>query len=1047
MNLPEFGVRRPVTNLMIFIGVIIISVYGLSQLGVDMMPEIEPPAISVISVYPGASPEDVEVKVTEPLENQLGTTPGIDEITSRSLEGASVVTLKFNWGTNLDEASNDIRDRIDRTKRFLPDIPDEMDNPFIFKFNTAMLPVLYIGVTAEQSYPDLYNIIDDRVVDQLKQIPGVGTVQINGGLERQINIWIDHQKLEGYGFSINDIENILRLENITQPAGNLKTGMTDYLVRIPGEFANSEEINSVILGERNGRIVYLKDVARIEDGFKEQTHIVRINKKNGLLLFIQKQVGTNTVQVAETVKKRLAELEKNLPEDVRIFTVMDTSENILASLNTLKGTVYSGIVLIIFVVWFFLRQIRPSIIIASAIPFSLLIAFIYLFVSNKTINVISLSGLVIAMGMVVDAAIVVVDNIYRHMEKGERPGEAAIFGTSEMFLAIIASVLTTVVVFAPLMFLKNSVVGIMFGELSAVVIITLLGSLFISVTFVPLFCSRWIRIRKHDSKESIKKSAFASKIEYFYSFSEKIFQKIETFYSNLLFKCLNHRKLVVFGFSGIFFVSLLLARFVGTEFMPEQDSGDVRIDMSLPIGTRLEVTDEAAADVESIIRKFVPEQKFVFTRTGQTSGVGVAFGSASGTHTVSAGTKLVKKDLRKRSDDEVAGNLREKIKKIPGILKMNISAGNPIGRMLTGSGGKKIQVEIFGHSFEQTDKLAKDIKDVVENVQGAVDVSITRELDRPELKIEVDRIKASALGLNMDTITGSIRSYIEGAVATHYREEGNTYDIRVRLEEFDRKKIDDIENLIIVSPYTKKQIRLMNIAKITETAGPIEIERKNRTRVIKVEANTYGRSLGKVMDDIKDGVGKIAIPEGISINYGGEAEEQQEAFADLFLLLLLGIALVYMVMAAQFESLLDPFIVMFAIPFTFTGVILAFILTKTPLSTIAFLGIVMLTGIVVNNAIVLISYINILRARGFNVVEAITEGGKDRLRPVLMTTLTTLFAMIPMAMTKGEGAEIWQPLGVTMIGGLSVSTLITLLFVPTLYAVFESRIKKNGVKE
>jgi HAE1 family hydrophobic/amphiphilic exporter-1 len=1044
MNLPEFGVKRPITNLMIFVGVIIISVYGLSKLGIDLMPEIEPPAISVISIYEGASPEDVETRVTEPLENQLGTTPGLDEITSRSLEGASVVTLEFNWGTNLDEASNDIRDRIDRTKRFLPDIPDEMDNPFIFKFNTAMLPVLYIGVTAEESYLELYDIIDERVADQLKQIPGVGTVQINGGLERQINIWIDHQKLEGHGFSISDIENVLRLENITLPAGHLKTGMTDYLVRIPGEFAAPEEIKTVILGEREGKVVYLKDVARIEDGFKEQTQIVRVNKNKGLLLFIQKQVGTNTVQVAEKVKNRIAELQKDLPEDIHFFTVMDTSDNILASLNTLRSTVFVGIILVLLVVWFFLRQFRPSIIIACAIPFSLLIAFIYLFVYDKTINVISLSGLVIAMGMVVDAAIVVTDNIYRHMEKGERPAEAAIFGGSEMFLAIAASVLTTVAVFAPLMFLKNSVIGIMFGELSAVVIITLLGSLFTATTFIPMLCSKWMRIRRNNSKGSGRKGGLKAKGRSFYAFSERIFQNIETFYSKLLSRCLNHRKLVIFGFLGMFIISFFLLRFVGTEFMPEQDSGDIRMDVSLPIGTRLEVTDETAGDIENIIEEFVPEQKFIFTRSGQTSGVGVAFGSTSGTHTISAGTKLVKKNKRKRSDDEVAGVLRDKIKKIPGILKTGITAGNPLGRIISGSGGKKIQIEIFGHSFEQTDKLAKEIKGIVEKTPGAVDVSITRELERPELQVKVDRVKASALGLNMNTITDAINSYIEGAVATRYREMGETYDVRVRLEEYDRRKIGDIENLVIVSPYTKKKIRLSNIAKIEETVGPVEIERKNRERFVKVEANTQGRSLGKIIEDIRGDVDKITIPEGISLNYGGEAEEQREAFADLFLLLLLGIALVYMVMAAQFESLLDPFIVMFAIPFTFTGVILAYILTNTPLSTIAFLGIVMLTGIVVNNAIVLISYINILRARGYKVIDAVTEGGRDRLRPVLMTTFTTLFAMIPMALSRGEGSEIWQPLGITMIGGLSVSTLITLLFVPTLYAVFESRIKKNG---
>ncbi len=1046
MNLPEFGVKRPITNLMIFVGVIVISFYGLARLGIDLLPEIEPPAISVISVYPGASPEDVEIKVSEPLENQLGTTPGLDEITSRSLEGVSAVTLKFNWGTNLDEASNDIRDRIDRSKHYLPDIPDEMDNPFIFKFNTAMMPILFVGITAEQSYPDLYDIIDERVADQLRQISGVGSVQIHGGLERQINIWIDRQKLEGYDFSISDIETVLRVENITEPVGHLKTGMTDYLVRIPGEFAEPEEIETVILGKKNGSIVYLKDVARIEDGFKEQTHIVRINRHKGLMFMIQKQVGANTVQVAEKVKQRLTKLKGDLPKDIQLFVIMDTSENVTSALDTLKSAVYVGVILVLLVVWFFLRQIKSSIIIACAIPFSLMIAFIYLFVNDKTINVISLSGLVIAMGMVVDAAIVVVDNIYRHMEKGERPAEAAIFGGSEMFLAIAASVLTTVVVFVPLLFLKNSVIGIMFGELSAVVIITLLGSLFTAVTFIPMLCSKWMRV-KEGYEHLEKKGRVALKIRSFYIFSEKVFMKIERFYKKLLLNCLNHRKLVVFGFLGVFFVSLLLFKFVGTEYMPEQDSGDINIEVSLPIGTRVEETDKVASKIEDIIKSSIPEHKFIFSRSGQSGGKGAAFGSAAGTHTISSGAKLVKKEKRERSDDEIANILRKGLKKIPGILKMNITAGNPLRRIVTGTGGKKIQIEIFGHSFEQTNNLAEEIKNIVENIPGAVDVSISRELNRPELQILVDRTKASVLGLNMKTIASSISSYIEGAIATRYREMGNTYDIRVRLEEYDREKVEDMENLIIVSPYTKEKIRLLNIANIVETTGPIEIERKNRERVVKVEANTYHRSLGEIIGDAKTQIRRLTIPEGISINYGGAAEEQREAFADLFLLLLLGILLVYMVMAAQFESLLDPFIVMFSIPFTFTGVILAFILTNTPLSVIAFLGVVMLTGIVVNNSIVLISYINILRARGLGIVDAITQGGKDRLRPVLMTTFTTLFAMVPLVLTQGEGSETWQPLGITMIGGLSVSTLVTLLFVPTLYAIFESKIKNNGVKK
>jgi hydrophobe/amphiphile efflux-1 (HAE1) family protein len=1039
VNLPEFGVKRPVTNIMIFVGIIIISLYGLSQLGVDMMPEIEPPAISVISVYPGAGPEDVETKVAEPLENQLGTTPGLDKITSRCLEGVSVITLKLNWGTDLNEASNDIRDRIELAKRYLPDIPDEMDNPFIFKFNTAMMPILFMGITAEESYAELYDLIDKKVVDELKQIPGVGTVQLHGGMQRQINICIDRERLEGYGFSILDIKSVLAKENITQPAGNIKYGLTDYLVRIPGEFATPEEIDSVILGKRNGNLVYLKDVALIEDGYKEITHIVRINRKQGLMLMVQKQVGTNSVQVAQRIKDKIEVLEENLPPDVKIHIVMDTSEDIINSLNTLKSTVYVGIILVILIVWFFLRQLRPSLIIAFTIPFSLLVAFIYLFMAGKTINVISLSSLVIALGMVVDAAIVVVDNVFRRIERKERPQEAAIFGTSEIFLAIAASTLTTIVVFAPLLFVKG-VVGIIFGELAAVVIITLSGSLFTAATFAPMLCSRWLR--SNDEKTiPIRQKRYLSK---FYDISDRWFKSTENFYSNALDRCLRHKKLVVFGFFGVFIASLFLMQFVGNEFIPEEDSGDLRVNLTLPIGTRVEETDKISAGVEQVFEDKVPEKRFLYVRSGASQGMGSVMGDKSGTHITSGGAKLVRKDKRRRSVKEIAQVVRKEIEKIPGVLQTNISTGNPLGRIIAGTGGKAVQVEIIGHSFQETDAFAAGLKDIMSNIRGVVDISISRELDRPELRIEVDRVKASSMGLDMRTISDSIKSYIEGSVATKYRETGDTYDIHVRLEEPYRQSPEDVQNLPIMSPYTGKQIRLSNVASIYETQGPEEIERKNRERILRVECNAYKRSTGKIVEEIEEKLSKVAIPDGITVNLGGEAEEQKKAFSDLFLLLILGVALVYMVMAAQFESLIDPFIVMFAIPFTFTGVILAFVITGTTLSIISFLGIVMLMGIVVNNAIVLISYINILRARGMSITEAITVGGKDRLRPVLMTTLTTLLAMVPLALSKGEGSEIWQPLGITMIGGLSVSTMVTLLFVPTLYSVFEAKIKKNG---
>ena len=1034
MNLPEFGVRKPITNLMIFSAIIIIAFYSLMRLGIDLMPEIEPPAITVVSAYGGASPEDVEIRVTEPLENQLATTPGLEKLTSRSLDGASMITLKFKWGTNLDEASNNIRDRIELAKRFLPDIPDEMDNPFIFKFNTANIPIIFIGITAEQTYPELYDLIDQRVGDSLRQLTGVGTVQLIGGLERQINIWINKERLEGCGFSILDINDVLRKENVTQPLGSLKSGLTDYMLRLPGEFSSPDEINSIVLGKRDGKAVYLKDVARVEDGFREITTRVRINKNRSLMMMIQKQTGTNTVEVAQRVKDRLGQLEKTLPTDVKMHTIFDTSKDIVTSLESLKSSVWIGIVLVVLVVWFFLRQIMGSLVIALTIPFSLLIAFIYLFLSGKTINTISLSSLAIASGMVVDNAIVIVDNVYRHLERGERPREAAIFGSSEMFLAVGASTLTTVVVFLPMLLIPG-VVGIMFGELAMIVTVTLIASLFTATTFSPMLCSKLLRAPGE------KKRIFSG----IYDISEKWFKSWEEAYSKALAWCLGHKKIVIIVFTASFIFSLFLLKFVGNEFIPEEDTGDIRVTVELPLGTRLEETDKVALRIEDIFEKEVREAKVFFVRSGQTTrGTGRIFQGASGTHVVVAGAKLMPKTGRKRSVVEVGQAIRKKIKEIPGVMKVDVSTGNPIGRMITGMGGKAVQLEIIGHSFERTDALAEDIKALMEKVPGVVDISVSRELNLPELKIEVDREKATALGLNMSVIASSMKTFIEGTTVARYREKGKTYDIYVRLEEEARSKVEDMENLAITVPGSGKLIRLSNIARVYEVKGPVRIERQNRERVLRVECNVYRRSAGKVIEDIKKELSKIVIPSDMMINFGGEAEEQAKAFRDLILLLILGIILVYMVMAAQFESLRDPFIVMFAVPFTFTGVFLGFLLTGTTLNTISFLGIVMLMGIVVNNAIILISYIGILRARGYSMLEAVTMGGKNRLRAVLMTTITTLAGLLPLALSKGEGSESWQPLGITMISGLTVSTLVTMLFVPTLYALFERKSKKSS---
>ncbi|MBU4377357.1 MAG: efflux RND transporter permease subunit, partial [Candidatus Omnitrophica bacterium] len=867
-------------------------------------------------------------------------------------------------------------------------------------------------------------------------------VQLMGGLERQINIWIDRERLEGYGFSILDIKNALREENVTQPLGSIKTGFTDYLLRLPGEFTSPEEINLVILGKRDNKFVYLRDVAKIEDGFKEVAMKVRINKTPSIMMMVQKQAGTNTVQVAAMVKEKIKKIEPTLPSDVKMYTIFDTSKDIITALESLKGTLWIGVILVIFVVWFFLRQLFASIIIALTIPFSLLIAFIYLFLSGKTMNVISISALAIAAGLVVDNAIVVVDNAMRHIERGERPQEAAIFGTSEILLAVGASTLTTIVVFMPMLFISG-VVGIIFGQLAAIIIVTLLASLFTASTFTPMLCSRWLKLEPKKDAVTPRQKWFSK----FYETSERWFDWLEDIYEKALNWCMHHKKTVIAGFLGAFILSLFLSRFIGNEFIPEEDSGDIRITVELPLGTRLEETDKVAQKIEDILRKSAPEAQYVYVRSGEPSGgMGRAMGGSAGKHVIVSGAKLVPKTERERSVKEVGQVIREKIEAIPGVIKTDVSTGNPIGRLITGMGGKAIQVEIIGHSFDETNALAQKIKTAMEKVPGVVDTSISRDINRPELVIEVDREKAATLGLTMNTIASSVKTFVEGSTATKYREKGETYDIYVRLEESFRSKVKDVANLSIVSTLTGEQIKLANFAKVYEKAGPVEIERQNRERVVRVECNVYNRSAGKVKEDIEKELRNIVVPADMMINFGGEAEEQGKAFKDLTLLLLLGIILVYMVMAAQFESLVDPFIVMFAVPFTFTGVFLGFLLTGTTLSLTSFLGIIMLMGIVVNNAIVLISYINILRARGYSMLDAVTKGGKDRLRPVLMTTITTLAALLPMTLSRGEGSESWQPLGITIMSGLSLSTLITMLFVPTLYAIVENRMKKNGGK-
>jgi len=1029
MRLPEFGVKRSITTIMIFMGVMLLGAVALVKLPVDMLPEIEPPAISAITVYPGAAAADVEDKVTRIIENQLSIVDNLDTITSISAENQSIVTCRFDWGTNLDEASNNIRERLEFAKR---DLPDDAEEPMTFKFNTAMMPILFIGFTADESYPRLYQFVDKYIADRLKNVPGVGAVQILGGLERQIKVQLDRERTQAYGLSLQGIADRIKAEHLDLPAGKIKMGKTEYLIRVLGEFKEPYEMNNIIVGERNGSLVYLRDVAQVEDAPKEKTMYVRVNGKKSILVMVQKQSGTNTVNVARQVKEKLEELRSIFPKDVDYFISTDASHDILVSIKNLSSTLWWALLAVTAVVLFFLRRWMNSLIIVLTIPCSLIISFVFMYLFGLTINVISLSSLIIAMGMVVDNSIVVLDNITRHVDEGERPGEAAIFASSEVGLAITASSLTTVAIFIPLIFMKG-LTGIMFKDMAIVITVTIMASLVTALTLTPLLSSRLLSKQREEPKSRVWQTLMRK--------SEQIFLTMEEWYGGILEWALHQRKTTILIAALLFVCSLVLLRLniVGSEFTPQQDSSYINAQIEFPVGTRVEETDKAMHTIEGIFRREVPEMRGYYVRSGEREGsLGRAFGSKMGSHIGAAGIRLVDKKSRKRSAQEIAAVLRAKIAVIPGLRKLGVGTQEFTQRILMGA-GKPITLEIMGHDLEQLSAFALTVHGVLKGIPGAADVTIDYDPEKPEVHISIDRERAASLGLSVYHIAQTLRTNFYGYEAAKFREAGSEYDIFLRLKEPQRELIWDIENTPIILP-NGRHIALNNIARLEVSYGPVEIYRKNQMRVIRVEANVEkGHKLGAVSKELDQALAKLPTPPGVMTAWGGEVEEQRKSFRDLFLLFGLGVILVYMVMASQFESLRYPFIIMFSIPFLFIGVILFLLIGNASFSLISLIGLIMLVGIVVNNGIVLVDYINILRARGVGLLEAIKTGGRRRLRPVLMTALTTMGGVFPMIISRGEGSESWRPLGLTVFGGLLTSTLITLVFVPTLYYILERR--------
>ncbi|MBW2602865.1 MAG: efflux RND transporter permease subunit [Deltaproteobacteria bacterium] len=1024
MKLPEISVRRPVTTVMVFAAITLLGCVAFFRLNLDLLPDIEPPAVSVITPYPGASATDVESEVTKYLEDQLSTTPNLDRLESKSKDNIAIVNCIFNWGTDLDVAVNDIREKIDLAK---PDLADGAEDPFIFKFSSSMVPVLVMTVTAEESSPDLYRIVDKQIADPLKRVPGVGAVVYIGGQERQINVHFDREAIEAYHISVQQIRNVLAAENLNLPVGTVKIGRNELQIRVAGRYWDAAEIANTVIGSNGDALVRLRDVATVTDAFEEPQEWARSGKLPAVALIIQKQSGANTVNVIEGIKERLKALKTEVPADIEIHVILDNSDHIYAMINSLAEAAVVGGFLVIVVCFLFLRRFRTSLVVSMAIPFSIIIAFIGLFVMDYTINVISLMSLAIAVGMVVDDAIVVLENIVRHVDDGKPPRMAAVEGTSEVGMAVAASTLTIVAVFAPLLLVKG-IAGIIFGQLAFIILITILASLFISLTLTPMAASRLLRSRDQ------------RKLNPVFVWSERLLNEIEAGYYHILGWGLRHRNVLLSLIIIVFIGSLALIPSVGTEFFPEVDSGEVEVVLEMAQGTRVEVTAGTTEEMLKAVNT-IPEMEASYALAGQTKkGFLTALGFEEGTNIGRIGGRLIDKEERSRHAKEIASELREQVIKLPGVEKFSASAVSAIQKAFLG-GGRPISIDILGHDIEMTNEVAAKIRRIVESTPGAVDVSISRKKPRPEVLICLDRDKAASLGLNVALVADALRTNYYGFDDTKFREAGDDFDIELRLKKDQRKTIREIGETPITT-LTGQTIKLRNVASVRETFGPVEIDRKNRTRVTKVMAGVQGRVLGDVVRDVREKMASLDLPPGVSIEWGGEVEEQRKAFRDLTLLLILGIVLVYMVMAGEFEDFVDPFIIMFSVPFAFVGVIWAFVFTATPLNLMSFIGVIMLMGIVVKNAIVLVDYTKQLRAQGMTLNEAVVKGGRTRLRPVLMTSLTTIFGMVPLALSRGEGSEIWNALGITVIGGLLVSGLVTLILVPLVYSlVHRSRAK------
>ena len=1026
MNIARFSVHRPVFTTMVVLIVIILGGISLSHLPVDLMPDISYPTLSISTSYESASPEEIEELVTLPVEQAMAAVPGVEEVSSVSTEGNSNVRVSFTWGTDLDAAANDIRDRLDRV---IPRLPEDADRPSLRKFDPASFPILILGASSKLDPIQTRRILEDDIKYRIERVPGVAALDIWGGLEREIHVDINPEKIKALEISLNQVINRIRTANITLPAGTIETGNFEVALRTPGEYKSLEQLRNTTVAVYEGSPVRLWEVADVTDAWARIRRIVRVNGETGIRLSISKQSGTNTVEVARRVLGELENIDRDIPQ-IKIIPIIDTSEYIQRSISNVGSAAMFGGLFAVFVLLLFLRNIRSTLIIAAAIPISIIATFMMVYFGGFTLNIMTLGGLALGVGMLVDNAIVVLENIYRMRENKIAPDVAAIRGTEEVTGAIIASTLTTLAIFLPLVFIRG-MAGVMFTQLAFVVSFALFCSLGVALTLIPMLTSRFMRPSNMvvTDRESLGHKLFR--------ITGDAFRRLELGYKRLLSVALEHRFIVLAVAFLMLVGSLALVPLIGIELMPQSDEGEVRVSAEMEVGTRLAVVDKTMRMIEDVVSREVPEIESVVTSMGGSGWRG------GGGHTGNLRISLKPQAERSRSSEEIAADLRNKLSAVPGaVIRTRAGQGLFMLRRM-GGGGERVEVEIRGYDLDAADAIALRVKDIIEEVPGVTDAQISRDIGAPERVITVDRVKAEAMKIAVQDIAETLQTVISGRNSGYYREAGDEFTIRVKLKEAEQRSLREILELTI-SNQDGQPVVLRNIVSFDPRTGPVQIERKDQERLVTVRANTTGRDMGSILDDIRHELQRVPVPRGMSINFGGDYEEQQEAFFELAIGLFLALVLVYMVMACLYESLRDPFVVMFSVPLAIIGVMLMLFLTNTTFNMQSFIGCIMLAGIVVNNAILLVDYTNLLRREEkMELREAIMEAGRRRLRPILMTALTTIIGLMPLALGLGEGGEAQAPMARTVIGGLLSSTLITLVVVPVVYSIFEHGFRRK----